>query len=138
MYQKMRLMISGSPIIIGIYFLLSSLTNITSSNAAEKWPTVDGVINEVSASGMLSPYRKHSFISYDYEVYGTRYTGNKISFGNSTVAGFHKKQVVDVYYNPLKHNESVLVVGVRSEEFFTILLGCGLVLVGRQLWKRLE
>jgi len=138
MYQIARLVISASPVIIGVFILFNVLTNIAASNTAAEWPTAPGVVTEARASGTLSLYNKQSYISYRYEVNGNVYTGNSVYFGGGSVSNYHSSQPVLVYYNPQNFSDSVLEVGLRMGYLFTLLIGAGLVMVGKVLWKRLQ
>jgi len=138
MYQIARLLISVSPAIIGLYLLFGILANISASNAAANWPVVSGIVTETQVSGMFALYDRQSHISYEYQVEGVRYTGNKVAFGNGGVSGYGVNQAVNVYVNSLNHQESVLEVGFRLRYLITVLIGVGLIMVGWLLWKRLD
>ena len=91
---------------------------------ARRWPTVDGQMKHVKRRS--GGYRGIAMwdISYDYEVAGQEYTGNRYSFGYLAggIAGggevyakikreLPQKPSVKVYYNPSNPRESVLVPG---------------------------
>jgi len=138
MYQIVRILISASPVVMGVYLLFGVLANIAASNSASSWPMVTGTITETQVSGVFSLYDRQSYLSYTYQVDGIRYTGHKVGFGNGAVSGYRVNQAISVYFNSYDHQASVLEVGFRSSYFVTAFIAVGLILVGKILWKRLE
>ena len=136
MYQIARLLISISPALMGAYLIFGELSNMAASSAASNWPKAPGTVIEVKADH--SAYFPQSFISYDYEVKGIIYIGNRIKFGGGSASGYYANEAVDVSYNPHNYNEAVLETGLSSDYIFRLTVGIGLVLVGKLLWKRLE
>ena len=130
-------MISLAPVILGVFILFAVLPDIAANYSATGWPKASGIISESKTTGIFSLYRKESYISYRYEVNGRTFTGNRIYFGGGSASGYYRGQAIDVYYNPNNHNEAILEIGLRSENLFVLMLGSGLVIVGRLLWKRL-
>lgn len=137
MYQKSRLMISLAPVLIGVFILYGALPNIAANNSTTNWPKVSGFVSASKTTSVLSYIHKENHIAYSYEVDGETHTGNKIYFGGGSASGYDIGQTVDVYYNPNNHSEAVLETGLRPSNVLVLMLGAGMMIAGRSLWKRL-
>jgi hypothetical protein len=107
---------------------------IYQTHKAKNWPVVTGKINhqqlEVEDSPDGDMYKM--VIEYSYKVDEKDYSSENISFGGDFSSTdkemcelvqmqFEGKTEVDVFYNPLKNNESVLIIDVQRFHVFFIL-----------------
>ena len=137
MYNTMRIAISVLPIIMGASLLLTSLSDLANNSAAIDWPETSGTINDVTANrGLL--FSGESYLSYAYTVDGRDYSGYRISFGGGSASDYRQGQEVSVYYDPANIRESVLEPGFKRGNLFMLLVGLGLIFVGKTLWARLK
>ncbi len=136
MKDKMILILAvGFPLLIGIALSISGYCVIVSAIASSSWPKVQG---QIIASDIK---RRHSDrgrvihtakVFYKYSVNATKYSSNKISFGEYNHAGrivnlYRKGKTVWVYYNPEKPQIAVLEPGISWDSFF--LLGMGVLFI---------
>ena len=111
---------------------------VKTGKASLEWPMTDGTItvSEVSksTSSNSNGYSYKFRVEYEYEVEGERYTGTTYSYkittnsANSRDAEALVKEhaigsVVDVYFDPGKPSECVLVPGVNLFSYLGFLVG---------------
>lgn len=107
------------------------------------WPTCEGkiVVSEVRRSTLGIKASERSFyphIRYQYEVGGSQYLGEKISFvyeGSGDRSIIQNKvdqypvgKIVQVHYNPNNPKEAVLEIGLKTS--YIILLIAGFIFFG--------
>ena len=96
------------------------------NSTTKKWTKVEGelITSEVNVGS------SEMEINYTYTVNGVEYKSNKIAY--TTIRTFFvllkgsyiNKDNLEVFYNPNKHEESVLVSGVRLVHILNILTVC--------------
>lgn len=97
-----------------------------------KWPVVLGEItsyqiNRYKAGGKYRYFRYAYDLYYTYEVNGNKYrsVGRIKGFDNSSEAeaeAISTDKTIKVFYNPEKHEESVLSTGIRISDVMMLLL----------------
>ena len=111
---------------VGLGLTITGISNIKSAKESETWPTVNGVIfkSKVKSSTSDGSTTYGADISYDYQVNGQAYKGDKVTFGDvSTSSSSRAEKIVDrypvgkiigVFYNPNKPETSVLEPGLSG------------------------
>ena len=114
---------------------------------SKKWPHVEGEIKKVMVYGQLSDGSAsyNVDVTYIYDVEGQNYTSHQIKldfvhgartfvpkiFAMMKVEKYEEGKNIDVFYDPLNPNESILEHGLRHFTFFLMLIvGIGLFLFG--------
>lgn len=138
MYSLMRIGISVLPIIMGASLLLGSLSDLIKNNAATDWPVATGTVTDTTVSRGFLFATGESFLSYTYSVDGREYSGYRIAFGGGSASDYRQGQEVNVYYEPSRYSESVLEPGFKNGNLLMLLVGIGLIFVGKSLWSRLK
>ena len=105
---------------------------------SKTWPSVTGTIVAAGfeSSGSGTTYNRTAFVQYRYDVDGSSFSNDRIAYGptpnfnvDGTVTTRHEEAVkelanrsggsdVEVYYNPEKPSDSVLLAG---GDFFILL-----------------
>lgn len=128
---------------VGIFLIILYFRNKQKAKASETWPRTKGRINFTDVrvdeyeDEDSSKIRYIPVVRYEYHVGGENYESKRISFGSEPSFVIRKKalqflevypegQEVDVFYNPEKPKEAVLVQKIRS---MTAALIVGIVLV---------
>jgi len=114
---------------------------------SKKWPHVEGEIKKV----MVYRQKRDTTASYSvdvtyiYDVEGQKYTSHQIKldfvhgartfvpkiFAMMKAEKFEEGKKVNVFYDPINPNESILELGLRHFTFFLMLIvGIGLFLFG--------
>lgn len=137
-------------IITGILIILYHFAVRRQKEKMRQWTACSGILHKVEKTGLgvkvigTGDYRRYILsVQYRYTVNGKDYTGTRINFGSDiTVAAevnefcdAHKEgQTVNIYYNPEKPQESVLLQQRpgnkpnRELYFGFILIGLGLLM----------
>ena len=111
--------------VIGIVIALFSYNAYATRMESKSWPTVGGVIvrseieahNSNSSGSKTTEAVQYAKIAYQYEVGGQKHKGTRISLSSASnnaqqiVARYPKGKSVQVYYNPDKPKQAVLVPG---------------------------
>ena len=114
---------------------------------SKKWPHVEGEIKKVMVYRKLdddsASYNVE--VTYIYEVEGQKYTSHQIKldfvhgartfvpkiFAMMKVEQYEEGNKIDVFYDPLNPNNSILEHGLRHFTFWlTLMVGIGLFLFG--------
>jgi hypothetical protein len=131
-------LIAGVFIIIGLSMILSFFLNLIKVKKSRSWVAIKG---EIVSSGIdtlsitneiIETYKAK--ITYKYSISGKQYISNRVFFGDriySSIKGNSKKLFekypagikVDVYYNPLKMEESVLEREVATNVIALLIMG---------------
>ena len=129
----------GFIVILGMYFLINSMKNFKNFEASKSWPSCSGVVNksEVWRPRSTSSHRVWT-IEYKYKVDGTEYTGYRAALYTPLYEeimrwqeGRQKGDTTQVFYNPAKPDEAVLITGGRdSKKFGEIILSVLAVILG--------
>lgn len=138
MYRFSCIFISAAPALFGLIIMFNAFSDLNTSRSAESWPSVPGTITENQKAGMLSYYRKSSFLSYRYTVGSNQYVGSRVSFGGSDLSNYSPYQSVEVFYNPEDYQDTVLEVGFHLGYMLRMLFGLSMLFVGKYLWDRLK
>lgn len=146
MYQLARGIISILPVIAGLYILVNTVRDVGLSMIASGWPTTAATIMKTDTAGFFNFYERDLTIEYKYQLDGKSYTGYRIAFGggqftdifSSDTPRFRYGDIIDIHYNPEQVNESTIETGFRFAYLLILLIGVGLVQVGRTLWRRLK
>jgi len=79
-------------------------------------------------------------LTYRYVINGEEYMGQRAAFGGGGISDIVQNtgENIKIHYNPLNHTESVVHVGLRLGYLLQILVGIGLIWVGKSLWHRLK
>ena len=137
MYKLMSISISVLPIIMGASLLLAAMSDLMNNTQASDWPVTTGTITETTVNrGLL--FTGESYLSYRYSVDGRELIGHRISFGGGSASDFIQGQEIRVYYDPSNYSESVLEPGFKKANLFMLLVGIGLIFVGKKLWVNLK
>lgn len=116
---------------IGIVLIVLYLRNKKKAKASETWPATKGNIKSVDIrvdeydDDDSSKVRYVPVVHYEYQVEGVYYEGKRIAFGSETtfttrnkanqfLEGYPEEMEVDVFYNPEKPGEAVLIQKMRS------------------------
>lgn len=123
--MPIKILIIAMLLLIGAIFMYKSLKIRVISNKAKLWPTTRGSVTSCevkedilrsSTGSIVNVY--YVEISYDYQVNGVSFTGNRITFGSphydyQTASlikeHFNAGKEINVYYNQNLPDESVLV-----------------------------
>jgi hypothetical protein len=134
---------SFGPIGLGIYYLISEYSETNNAKKSMNWPTTAGIIissdfrekeDTDSVKKLYSPK-----ILYSYSVKIMEYSSQKIFFGNYSLSLENARKIVNrypagkrvtVFYNPDKHDLSVLEPGGKTFNYYWLLLGVGLLSFG--------
>lgn len=126
---------------LGIYLLVSSQQSKRDAENSLNWPSVTGLVTEVSVKvdgdQERGKFRFMPVVEFVYDVNGKIYDGDKINFGQGPIfdtqeaadkflEGFPPGSEVEVYYDPNQPKKSVLkreVLGTKAN------LVSGLVLI---------
>ncbi|MBE9240294.1 DUF3592 domain-containing protein [Synechocystis salina] len=124
-------------IIFGVNFVQEAL-------AAKQWPVVAGeiksvqIIREVDRNGSTRVETHHLKITYDYQMDGNAYTGDRYSLGDGSTASkrFNERSkaiaeknkypigsAIDVFYKPTEPSLAILKPGVNFGTAVPIILG---------------
>ena len=128
---------------VGVFLVILYFRNKGKAKASEAWPATKGKITFTEVR--VDEYddedsfkvRYVPVVRYEYQVGGELYEGKRISFGSEPtfvtrqkaqqfLEGFQIEQEIDVFYNPDKPKETVLVQKMRS---MTAALIVGIVLI---------
>jgi hypothetical protein len=144
-------------IVIGFCTLVIGVRQLQRSVASQDWPTASGVIQNSSVeakSDSDSGTTYHAEILYDYTVDGTKYSGNRVDFGEyGTGEPTHARRIVnryppekkvEVHYLPDDPELSVLEPGMKAQAWvlpcFGLVFFVGGVLMAiffpKGKWKR--
>ena len=109
--------------IIGVVILVKYFRDKKKTDESQSWSSASGKITESymrrEASMESGSTIYYPEVQYDYEFLGTKYTGDRISFGGSsgnsnrkkseeTLAKYPIGQNVTIYYNPNNPEDAVL------------------------------
>jgi hypothetical protein len=136
-------------VILGGILLVAGLYQQTKMTVSRSWPSVQGTV--VSAEVRSTPVSKAApdsvaympVFRYEFDVNGTRFTGNRQSFGRMAYAtaeeaeghlgGFPQGKRVEVFYNPAKPADCVLERGHSVVTWMLIGVGAGMTVIGVML-----
>ena len=161
----MILFIGWAFIVMGTGMLLLLTNSLIKASASSRWPSVLGElqsseIKKVTVTTGRGASRSSiggdmtNFL-YSYEVNGQSYSSKRVTFSDyitktrkaldSVVRISEKRDLIDVYYNPDKHKESVLIPGISIYNILpyitaSLFLGIGIVTVffGEEALKLLQ
>ena len=116
---------------IGLFLSVMQIVNWRRALRSAIWPQAIGVICESFSEKKMTPHGETSVavIKYEYEVGGTKFSSSQVSFDslrNEEISLLEKYPVelnVTVYYNPNKHEISVLETGKSIGMIFLFVLG---------------
>jgi len=130
----------------GVAAVIFGLRNRKKAEESTGWPAVEGVIlnawveesSDTDEDGFTSTTYTPKW-EYQYQLGGQTYTSQKISFGGESGYGSRKKAEqeltkyplssrVQAFYNPLNHEEAVLVQGTKGT-MVGIIVGAILIVV---------
>ena len=129
-------------LIIGAAILFFGLRSIQRAKASSDWPSVSGIVvsSAVDSSRGDNGTTYKAEILYDYEVNSTKYSSNRVGYGDygssnpsgarQVVNRYKEGLVVDVFYMPESPEESVLEVGIHKRTYFLPAFGLVFFLVG--------
>jgi hypothetical protein len=115
------------------------------------WPTTEGIIRTSSMGrhrGNKGGTTYSADVSYDYSVWGSRYTGTKVAFGMMSASSSYARGVLDhypvgakvpVHYSPSDPETAVLETGIHGGTWICFGVGSVFALFGimfLQLMKR--
>jgi hypothetical protein len=132
-------------VIVGIFvcFWIYSFTNQLRTLS---FRTADGIIDSIEKTVSTDSDNSTTYgikVQYHYTVDGIRHSSDRLRFGamsssdnwaDTILARFPKNSPVTVYYNPRQPDESVLLQGLESMDFFMLLFLTPFVLVGFFVW----
>ncbi|MDX1693912.1 MAG: DUF3592 domain-containing protein [Ketobacteraceae bacterium] len=113
--------------LFGVYLLLGAINNYKKASASLTWPSVKGKLRKVELWGTRNvdgdmKASERLDVTYEYDVSGHEYAGNTVAFytlmypeTTDFANKFAVDSEVDVYYNPDKPDEAVLVTGLRED-----------------------
>ena len=125
-------------ILLGGWVFFSGCKDIYRAYKSASWPTSPGVIQQSSIKGGNED-ALFADITYQYTIDGKNHSGQQVAFGDygssmsshahSIVGRYPEGMVVTVYYqaNP---EMSVLEPGVRTQAWFSPILGLTFLIVG--------
>ena len=139
---------------IGIGIAIVSYTSYKAGVESKEWPTTDGLIikSEIEQQTFTAEengkktteVKFYPKIIYKYQIGEQKYECAKISFfpppgtANQIVSRYSKGKTVQVYYNPDKFNQAVLVPGNASLNFVPFLFASILISIGVAFGKKLR
>ena len=128
---------------LGIYLATQAYGNIAKASASENWKSASGRIAQSGfevRSGRRGKQTATVSVRYSYEVDGSSYTGNTLSFEKQD--SFHPDTAASllkpypsganctVYYDPKQPSKSVLIKGARSGNVINCVMGFLFLLLG--------
>jgi len=143
-------------IAIGILIALFSYSSYKTSLQSKTWPTVNGNIiksdieRHTGTTGegadKIDTVHEYAKIAYQYDVDGKHYESTKISFSSSSssenaekiVSRYPKGKTVNVYYNPEKPKQAVLVPGNSSINYVPYIFAGVFILLGMGMGSMLR
>lgn len=142
-----RILIALALIIYGLIIIPVNINNYYIGLNTENWFKTEGIVIEskvIIGSARYSSVRSPRII-YNYEIKDKKYRGKRVSYANvwtnvsNDVFEFIKLYPagsrVDVYYNPFKPSQSVLVPGSHWRVFIWSSLGLPILLFGLYVWR---
>jgi hypothetical protein len=130
--------------IIGLVLLILYFRSLAQLREAEGWPAIQGTVveswvrrSETTDSDGSTTYHYYPEIHYRYQLIGSEYQGNRISFGlkrglnrpaaEKVVAKYPVGANVMIYYQPDKPDNAILE---RSVSRAPLVMGIGFILAG--------
>lgn len=131
---------------VGLVIFLFNLRSIILANSSKNWKKTRGKVllselNVIKNTGETD----RSFspkVKYQYKVNNREYISTRIYFGNKIASSFKKRKslriidnypndkVIEVFYNPMNENLSVLEPGVKSEPVSLLIVGIIFTVLG--------
>ncbi|MFH2044887.1 MAG: DUF3592 domain-containing protein [Pseudomonadota bacterium] len=145
---RMKKAISGLGIaLVGIAFISYGIGEISKAKESVNWPTVSGTVitskteerKSTEGSGSSKKTRTYyvAIIQYEYQVEGTSYTSNRVSFGGqkrgsarTLVNKYPEGKSVKVYYDPDDPEIAALEPGMEGGSYFLPIFGAIIILFG--------
>ncbi|MBO6586929.1 MAG: DUF3592 domain-containing protein [Gracilimonas sp.] len=130
--------------LFGVYLVIHAVRNHRRAKQSEDWPVANGKLVSVelwgkrNIDGEMKDAEKLS-VKYEYILKGKVYESSTVAFYTmmypETIEFAENNspdQAVDVYYNPAKPNESVLIPGLRSgnKRYSDLILALFAVFIG--------
>jgi hypothetical protein len=132
----------GIFLLIGVGLTIWGWTILQNARASASWPTADGVITRSAVTHSSDSEGGDSYqpqVTYKYSANSTTYENNTIKFGENSYSSRRKAddiagnypvgKNVTVYYDPEKHDRSVLEPGVSAGSFIVIGIGVFFILL---------
>ena len=138
--MKRKLIISAVMLLLGFYLTNLSFTDY--ANKKKETETYEQTTCEILVLKRIKGFARNSvriadkvILRYRYYVNGVEYIGSNFSNGEGELIEFENKyseqKIFNVYYNPVKPEESVLILGGRK--FFwdgAMIVGTILIVIG--------
>ena len=136
---------------IGIVIALLSYSSYKTSLETNTWPTIDGTIvrseieRQTSTSDKGAEETLYPKIAYQYRIDGQEYKSAKISFSSlkadakQLVSQYPVSKTVQVYYNPQKPKQAVLVPGGNEFNMVPYIFSAVFIFLGLAFfsqWRR--
>lgn len=140
----------GASILLGVIFVgvgiglsIWGVKTLQKARASTAWPSVSGRVVSSDVERQTRTHRsggrRRSSVTYHagvvtaYEVHGTRYTTDKVSFGatdsssrrraDEVVRRYPKGEEVKVFYHPARPGVAVLEPGVSAGVYIPLVIG---------------
>jgi hypothetical protein len=136
---------AGFMTVLGTALLIFGVVFLRDAWASRGWPTAAGTVEEVtvvrdrsSTSNTSRPYYYYA-VTYEYEVSGQRYRGDRYSLGNGSTASknyesqrearnvgeeaYPEGSEVAVYYDPENPASTVLKPGANFGTYVPLVMG---------------
>jgi hypothetical protein len=142
--NEVPLPIALAVLALGTLVLAISLIRVYKFRASKTWISTTGKIisseMETRRGGRRRSITYHAAIVYDYSVEGTKYSGNRICFGDyGSSDANHARQIlnrypagmqVSVYYNPSKPKDAVLERRLSWTVYLALIVGFAVSALG--------
>lgn len=132
----------GIFLLIGLGLTYWGWTILQNARASASWPTADGNITSSEVTRSTDAEGGDSYspeVTYAYNVNDTNITNNTIKFGENSyssrrkadeiTANYPAGKIVTVYYDPEKHDRSVLEPGVSAGSYIVLGIGIFFILI---------
>ena len=131
---------SGLTTVGGAALIIFGINFLREGWASRNWPIAEGevqavkVLRDISGSGSTKTVRHYIAITYDYEVKGISYSGDRYSLGDGSSASKKFKErreviaeknkyplgsAIDVYYRPTNPDSAILKPGINTANCIT-------------------
>jgi hypothetical protein len=124
----------------GVALLSYAFWTIGKDSIGSRWPVVEGQVRSIRRK---SGYRgiRHLQLTYEYEVEGKRYVGNRYSFGwpagragdtdlNAFVRTHPEGSGIKLFYNPKKPQQALVAPGLSLGHCVQLLVSLAFLWMG--------
>jgi len=133
----LRILSIAFVIAVGVSLMSMGIQTIKLTHESTTWPSIKGQVfiseKAVGGAGVYGTVRE---INYRYLIQGKKYSNNRISWRfsqkDALFQRYKQEQYIDVYYNPVQPEQSILEPGfgwiASMKLFYGIAISCASIL----------